>query len=463
MNSNKYILEQPDYGSMHLKCSRVFFILIILLGFTGCSIITGDVNMEGILTITPEEVELGVGEQTSFEYDIIQSPSEPKLQIQWRLAPEDIAEFDEYRSLTALGIGEVFVIAEAFDKNGDLVTSDSSRVRITHQYVNINGDLRSIAKVIKDERLFVTGFDPALRFSDDGGVQWQIASGINPSYQLNELNRSVIDPERIATNYYDQDFSTTSIQSVGMLVSEDNGESWVKTAPPIPPGSGAELGWVYDVKFSNVDANTLYVLSSVNREPLVLKSTDLGNSWSSLASFELHTSSNPNLFIDPVDEDVIYVSAAGQVSWSGGVVSKDGGQSWTQWGITATETVFDITDSGMLLGRAFAGNSTYSEEQIVGSVDQASSWQVLLEPDSDVDYVDVNAFGDDCIAVLTRNKQIIVSTDRGENWQAFDLIRNDQIGTNWVTGFRMVSCEEEKAEFLVLWANYLVKHGIFMD
>ena len=109
-------------------------------------------------------------------------------------------------------------------------------------------------------------------------------------------------------------------------VSEDGGGNWrkVETFPDVP-----EMTYVNDIEASQHDANTVFAAFNNHKKgdfkPYLLKSTDRGRSWTSIAGDLPERGSVYTLVQDHVDEDLLFVGTEFGIFFT-----VDGGEKWVQ-------------------------------------------------------------------------------------------------------------------------------------
>ena len=109
-------------------------------------------------------------------------------------------------------------------------------------------------------------------------------------------------------------------------VSEDGGANWrkIETFPGVP-----EMAYVNDIEASQHDANTVFAAFNNHKKgdfrPYLLKSTDRGQSWTSIAGDLPERGSIYTLVQDHVDEDLLFVGTEFGIFFT-----VDGGSTWVQ-------------------------------------------------------------------------------------------------------------------------------------
>ena len=112
-----------------------------------------------------------------------------------------------------------------------------------------------------------------------------------------------------------------------LQITQDDGNSWTDVTPNIP-GLPAST-WCAKVQASNHDARTAYVVFDGHRngdkKVYVFKTTDLGKTWTSLATEEIETFAR-TITEDLVNPDLLFLGTE-----YGLYVSIDGGQNWVRF------------------------------------------------------------------------------------------------------------------------------------
>jgi photosystem II stability/assembly factor-like uncharacterized protein len=222
----------------------------------------------------------------------------------------------------------------------------------------------------------ISPFDPSTVYfaanhlfkSTDLGDTWErLGEDLTRAIDRETLPMMGSVPEKTAVAYHQgvavfSNISTISVSEMerGLLatgsddgtiaVSQDDGRTWTRSTsfPGVP-----DTTYVSKVRWSKHDANTLYATFDGHRSndflPYVLKSTDRGASWSSIAS-DLPTFGNVRAFAEhPDNPDVLFVGTEFYP-----FVSVDGGASWHRVGGVPPAPVHDLKvhprDNALIVG-----------------------------------------------------------------------------------------------------------------
>ncbi len=203
-------------------------------------------------------------------------------------------------------------------------------------------DLPFIISPHSHTRLYVAG--NRLMRSDDRGATWKLVSGDltrNIDRDTLPVMGKVWGPDAVGKNLYTDSFGTgTSIAESpvkeGVLIvgtddglvqiSEDSGATWRKTEkfPGVP-----EMTYVTYVFASPHDANTVFVtLNDFHRgnfKPYVMKTTDLGRTWSSISGDLPQRDPVWTILQDPVKPGLLFIGSEFGLSFT-----VDGGAHWVK-------------------------------------------------------------------------------------------------------------------------------------
>ena len=177
-----------------------------------------------------------------------------------------------------------------------------------------------IAKSTQDpDLLFVTSSSGVWR-SDNFAKSWTLSPAAisgGSSFANSEISKA--DPQIVWAGAY----MTTSGEKIN--VSTDGGLTFN------PTNSYANLGRITGLASSPVDDSTAYVLLSASQAPKILRTTDLGQSWTDLSGFGSNTSSS-NGFPDVAVYCLLQMPTTPDTIWAGTEIglfqSTDNGATW---------------------------------------------------------------------------------------------------------------------------------------
>ena len=212
--------------------------------------------------------------------------------------------------------------------------------------------------------LYSWGSSGALFKSTDGAARWNIVNGIT------SLSWLIVDPKNASTIY--------AGTSRGPVKTANGGASWIFVN--IPPETSLTAPFVIDPQ----DSNKLYAvgLNTVMYAGLILKSTDGGASWNTLAGSQ-DLPPFKFLTVDPVTPSTLY--AVG-VSFGGIFKSTDGGGSWfsikSGQGVGGPEFVMALAIDPETPSTIYAPANVYGpagslQSIIYKSTDAGQSWSIF--------------------------------------------------------------------------------------
>jgi photosystem II stability/assembly factor-like uncharacterized protein len=183
-----------------------------------------------------------------------------------------------------------------------------------------------------------------LFISEDRGYSWKAISGdLSRNLDRNQMEvmGRIWPPEAVWKNVFTSPFGTIVSLSESKLkegliavgtadgliqITEDGGQSWKKIDrfPGIP-----DMTYVSDVLFSQHEQNTLYATFNNHKngdfKPYVLKSTDLGKTWTALHQTVPERQVTWSIVEDHVDKNLLFLATE-----LGLFCTLDGGQNWIQ-------------------------------------------------------------------------------------------------------------------------------------
>jgi photosystem II stability/assembly factor-like uncharacterized protein len=169
--------------------------------------------------------------------------------------------------------------------------------------------------------------------SSDGGEHWhKLTNGLPENLSQIEIavapslrNRLYATVATTASGDY------SSAAGLGVYRSDDGGESWMRITDDPRPALRIGGGDIPIIKVDPLDANVLYSASIVT-----VKSVDAGVHWSSLRGAP-GGDDYQNLWISPDDSRHIAL-----VSDQGGVITVNGGRTWSSWFNQPTAQLYHI-------------------------------------------------------------------------------------------------------------------------
>lgn len=426
------------------------------------------VDQEILRTFAPSEIQIKVVE-------VIKNPG-VSTSVEWKSDNEEILEVDENGRVRVIGLGKANIIAGLYKESQILLATDTVLVYSEARRVyEGSGTFKTLTtKKDNDELLVSLSLSESpyhkLLISESFGNHWQESQVFNRNIEVLDLIRSEADQSLLALNYIDDNFSTNNgdIEASGILVSEDDGNSWRDVVYPFEETENEEFTGLQGIALSSSSRGLLYSLLRLrindnwpdNEVWRLYKSDDLGNNWEKVEDFILNGVSHPKLLVDPNDGNVIYVSSSGQVDNGGGFVSTDGGITWNVWPKDQTESILHISSEGVLYGRDF-DESTSGPEKIVYTKDYASSWEILLERsinEHGKTLKDVSTY-QDIVGVLVwkfstnAGSSIRISENNGNSWKEHFLSFNDRRTFADPQKVLIIDSTEEYIDFLVFWSG----------
>lgn len=286
----------------------------------------------------------------------------------------------------------------------------------SYQWISVNsglygGIVRSLAINPTNTQVIYAGIDSSGIFkSIDGGNSWtQINNGLTGIY----VNSIVIDP--INTNIV---YAGTND---GVFKSVNNGAVWVNMTNVLKSndlGSMLELPnlTTYSIAVNPRNTNTIYA-GICNK---LFKSTDGGNNWLP-ASYRLVNTTPQCVAIDQLNTNNIYLGTWGIPPLCEGVIkSKDGGVSWSEINNGLMDNFFKTIPPGILSIAIdnINTNTIYTgtdSNGIFKSVDGGNSWTQIGLTDSSVRSLVIDPINSEIIYAGTSGG-VFKSTNGGSSW-----------------------------------------------
>jgi photosystem II stability/assembly factor-like uncharacterized protein len=239
----------------------------------------------------------------------------------------------------------------------DLRTGESAGIRpaqVIREDVRWNWESPFIISPHNASRLYLAG--SMLYRSDDRGGEWKkISPDLTRSIDRDELPvmGRLWGPDAVWKNVFTTDYGVASaldespvregLLAVGtddglIQISEDGGGAWrkIERFPGVP-----DKAYVSDIAFSQHDASTLYAtfhnFQYGDFKPYVLKSTDLGRTWTSVTGDLPERGSAWTIVEDDVEPRLLFLGTEFAL-----YASVDGGGTWHALGGLPTITARDI-------------------------------------------------------------------------------------------------------------------------
>jgi hypothetical protein len=177
------------------------------------------------------------------------------------------------------------------------------------------------------DRFYARSLVTGLGFSDDESCGWQSAGGALAGLKISDFFPDASDPTHVLAAASPQaDAGGTGAASV--FVSTDGGVTFAAT-PLYTAAAGAAIVGI-EIARSNpqVIYLTTYTASSSGYDPVLVRSTDGGQSWTPIDLLgTLGSAIVRILAVDPADADLVYLRATGATSETL-AVTRDGGTTF---------------------------------------------------------------------------------------------------------------------------------------
>lgn len=201
-----------------------------------------------------------------------------------------------------------------FNWNASLTTSQHypDRVYVGSQYVHVSDDRGETWRKISAD---LTTNDSAKQNQEDSGGLSKDNSGAENHCTIFTINESPLDKDMLWVGTDDGNIQVTL----------DGGKNWKNVTANL---TGVPKNtWVHYIEPSHFDKNTAYAVfdghAQNDRKPYVLKTTDGGNTWASIATDEIkdfarsikEDHKNPNLLFLGTEQG-LYITVDGGKNWS---------------------------------------------------------------------------------------------------------------------------------------------------
>lgn len=408
---------------------RILAVLLIcstVLLLHSCTGIIGGVDTYGSIVVSPKVVRTSVGQEVNLKYDLLKSPSDASLKLVWTTDNEDVINLDSEGKMEVIGLGKATVIASVYDEKKNHLDSDTAVVYSeAKKLFTLEGSFEFHQDLIdvdpESEGIFMatralrSPYENSMYWSDDLGESWDAKGTIDSDLIIRNLDISGMNSDHLVVNYLDRNIGDeSSLQAMGLLVSTNNGASWIEASDPFDETEGESFDGIWGVSYSTNDENTLFAHVRLriaanwpNDEAFRLyKSTNLGASWTQVHTFSNYSN---NYFTQSYSNPQVMYSRA---SYNGGFVSLDGGVNWkfNDWpdGLRFAA----ISASGVLYGIL----NSDGENVLMSSSDHGETWQIVLQQNSSSGIAALDTYSEDVFIAFDWSNRIWASTDRGDNW-----------------------------------------------
>jgi photosystem II stability/assembly factor-like uncharacterized protein len=215
-------------------------------------------------------------------------------------------------------------------------------------------------------RIFANNYGGGNFLSEDGGENWQVASS---GYTGAQIRAIAVDPNYAGVVY-------VAARS-GIFVSRDGGSTWSGiTAPPF-----MVLEWN---AIAVNPANLTSVLTATNWNPILLHSSNSGQSWQNVLELNQNLGVRVLAFA-PSDPNWVYAGTGGFISAGvfdpavagvGIYQSRDGGENW-EWNTTEAYSDAHVADISVAAGdhqTVFAATTNYG---IIRTRNSGENWEQI--------------------------------------------------------------------------------------
>ena len=239
----------------------------------------------------------------------------------------------------------------------------------------------------EDNNVF-NGTAGGLYKSSDGGDHWRkLTNGLPENLSQIEVAIAPSRPERLyATIATSAEGEYSSAAGLGIYRSDDGGENWTRATTDPRPALRIGGGDLPIIRVDPRDADVLYSASIV-----AMKSTDGGGHWTPLQGSP-GGDDYQNMWISPQDPTRLAL-----VSDQGGIISVNGGGSWSTWFNQPTAQLYHIgitptypyricsgqqeSGSVCIANRGNDGEITFREWHPVGAIEYGYVVPDPLDPD----------------------------------------------------------------------------------
>lgn len=451
-----------------MKYSSVSIALLIAL-VINCDFLSGsddeveEINTIALIRVDQETIRTHVSSVIQLKIIKVIRPPNVDTSINWKSDNEDIVAVDERGYITVKELGKAKVVAGLYDESQNLLATDTVLVYSEAKKVfETLGVARDISMNYSNKSIFITASEDfsedsnQLLQSNDSGDTWRVIESVPSNYILPRISRSVINPDNIISNYWDATYSTPGYESTGIMQSIDGGIVWSEITHPHEINEEEDFGYIYDLTYSSNEESIIYALGSVylnhglNR---LYISENNGFEWRIVKDFLYSSASQPSIFLDDTNPQIIYINIKPQPGVEyGGFVSEDGGGSWDTWGDKRRHNILHVNESGDIFGNDYSNGV----HELVLSQDYGKTWESILSVEG-FKLADFHSLGEFYAALYYSNTNaghiIKYSINRGQDWKTFSLSFNDWGTFTKPRYIKLISVDENSIEILCTWGG----------
>ncbi len=318
--------------------------------------------------------------------------------VYWSSGNINVATVDEIGVIRLKDLGIAFISATVKDSTGNVLAKDSIpvfvewKILLSMMYPISSMSYNPVTKSI----MIGTRNGQGIFFSNDNGLTWeQRNSGLN----LNSIAHIDIIT-RSRTNY---EVMLAKVNTIGIVKTEDEGLSWQSVNTP--------GGYITSLVIHPYDKNTAY---AINREGNfhIFKTSNLGTDWQLISSIQDPSGTSPELFIDPITPEKLYIGAHKSFR------SSDSGINWEEIIISNTGPDFIIVhldEWGKVYFQDYNWDGA-TNLRLIRSIDNGYSGNILVEYNSgSYVYTTDSEMGNTII--LCSPEKFYLSSDYGMTWE----------------------------------------------
>ena len=343
--------------------------------------------------LRPRELHLTSIDSYKIIYDYI------PFDVNWSTGNSSVVNVDSTGLVSVNGLGASHIYATVVDSENTVLAHDSVKIYVEWwRLLNRQYDITSMLFSPISKLLMISVKNGEGIFaSSDFGESWQLRSG-----GLTTTN-----------NIYGMQ---SCLNSPGNIMAIVKNEGVIKT-------NNEGMNWQYINNLNNNyiavaihpdDYQTAFSLKFYG-DYFLYKTTDSGMNWELIYSMISHGGAMPEIFIDPVDPQFMYLAAHQSIK------STDGGYTWS-------ELAYPNMGPEFLVVHVDSKRRIYTQDynwdgtlrlRLLRSSDFGNSWEILKEYQNNLysygtDYETSN------IIYLSSKSQILISYNDGQTWEEIE-------------------------------------------